>query len=211
MNDGRHLAAQFGLDRDDVASVALGDQRFLGDALGDGVAQGALNLLLQPVLDRAHAGASLGQGGRGVVGDFAAFVDRGLDLADQRGEIGDPLGDAGQLRQLAGERGDLVAGVSRGAQEDGDLEDLTGGQDRASGSGEQVGGDVGRLTHAEVRLEPAQRPRLGGRGESAADLVDIGAGRELRGEFASAGRSAEAGESLDDLGEFEDGDALGVH
>ena len=175
------------------------------------MAESALDLLLQPVLDRAHAGASLGQGGRGVIGDFAAFVDGGLDLADQRGEIGDPLGDAGELRQLAGERRDLVAGVSRGAQEDGDFEDLAGGQDRASGSGEQVGGDVGRLTHAEVGLEPAERPRLGGRGESAANLVHVGAGRELHGEFASAGRSAEAGEALDDLGELEDGDALGVH
>ena len=211
VDDGGHLAAEFGLDRDDVASVALGDQGFLGDALGDGVAEGALELLFESVLDGADAVAGLGEGGGGVVGDFAALVDGGFDLSDYGGEVGDALGDAGELGEFSGEGGDLVACVSGGAEEDGDFEDVAGGQDGASGGGEEVGGDVGGLSHVEVRLEPSQRSRFGGGGEAAADLIGVGAGRELLGEVAAAGGAAEVGEALDDLGELEDGDALGVH
>ena len=101
VDDGGHLATEFGLDRDDVASVALGDQGLLGDALGDGVAEGALELLFESVLDGADAVAGLGEGAGGVVGDFAALVDGGFDLSDYGGEVGDALGDAGELGQFA--------------------------------------------------------------------------------------------------------------
>ena len=93
------------------------------------MAQRAFELPLEPLLHRAHQRSCLGEGGRGVVGHLAAFVDGGLDLADQRREVGDPLGQTRELRQLPGERRDLVPGVARGAQEDRDLEDVGGGQD----------------------------------------------------------------------------------
>ena len=101
VDDGGHLAAQFGLDRDDVASVALGDQRLLGDALGDGVSEGAFELAFETLLDGADLVAGFREGGAGVVGDFASLVDGGFNLTDDGGEVGDALGDAGKLGEFA--------------------------------------------------------------------------------------------------------------
>ena len=70
--------------------------------------------------------------GEALSGTFASFVDGGLDLVDQRGEVGNALGDSGELRQFSSERSDLILCVSGGSQEDGDFEDVRRRQDGAS-------------------------------------------------------------------------------
>ena len=122
----------------------------------------------------------------GVVRHFAALVDGGFNLADQRGKVGDALGDAGELRQLAGERRDLVARVSGCAQEDGDLENVVRWQDGGAGGGEQGLFNCGGLTHVEVWLESREGLRFGSGGEAAADLFGVGRRGEFEGEVAAA-------------------------
>ena len=211
MDDARHGTALLGFDRDDVTTVAFGDQRFLRDSFGNGVSQGSFELALESFLDGADPVSRFGEGRRSVVGDFAPFIDGGLDLSDQCGEIADALGDSCELLEFAAERGDLVLGVSGGAQEDGDFENVRRGQDCSAGCGEQAVVDVGRLSHVEVRLESSEGASLGSGCEPTADFVDVGAGRKVSCERLRSGGTAEVGESVDDLGEFEDGDALGVH
>ena len=101
--------------------------------------------------------------------------------------------------------------MARGSEDRGDFEDLGRGQDGGAGGGEQRSVDLGGLTHAEVGLDPGEDSGFGGRGLPAADLIVVGAGFDLVGERAAAGGAAECGEAIDDLGEFEDGDAFGVH
>ena len=101
--------------------------------------------------------------------------------------------------------------MPRSAQENGDFEDVRCREDGSARGGQQGLFDCRGLSHVEVGLEPGERFRLGGGSQAAADLFGVRAGSELEGKVAAAGRSAEVGEALDDLGELEDGDALGVH
>ena len=75
--------AGVGLDRDHVAAVPLGDQRFLqvgGDRL---IVQQLLHAIQQPVMDDAQLAAHLPKLGGGVIQDLAPVRDGRGDRINQ--------------------------------------------------------------------------------------------------------------------------------
>ena len=62
LDDALELASVVGLDGDDLAAVALGEQPLLGDAPANGVGEGGLGALVQAVLGDAEL-ATIRRGG----------------------------------------------------------------------------------------------------------------------------------------------------
>ena len=210
MDDGGQLAAEFGLDGDDITSIALGDEVFLCDAVGDGASEDGLDGAFEAFAHLLGLLACLGEFGAGAVEHFAAFVEVVFDAAQEGVEVGDACGDAAEQWEFASEGRELVAERAGVAEGGGDFEDVGGGQGGASRGGEEFVVDGWEVSEREVGLEAVQAQGFGGLGVSAADFFEVVGGGDVLREGAALRGVAEAREALDDFGEFEGGDGAWV-
>jgi hypothetical protein len=94
VDDAAHLALEIGLDRQDIAPVALDNDRLLEDA---GAALGVdelVELVHEAVVGGANLDADLAQGGAGAVEDVAFVVEDAVDFGFDALEDGDAGGES---------------------------------------------------------------------------------------------------------------------
>ncbi len=82
VHDAAHLAAKVGFDRNDVATIAQGNQRLLRRQTPARRAEELLELRLQTVVGHLDVAPDHAQRGAGAVHDVASLVDRLADLVD---------------------------------------------------------------------------------------------------------------------------------
>ena len=98
VHDRLDLALELGAERDHVAPIALGDDRFL--QLVSGVGQISLQARHQPVVGDSQLTADVRQPGRGRIEHLAALGEHTRDGIDKAERFRQAGGRVGQMRRL---------------------------------------------------------------------------------------------------------------
>ena len=100
VDDGLDLSLELGAQRDDIAPVALGDERILQHRHGLAVGDVLLQAAHQPFVGDAHVAAQAGQFDGGRVEHFALVRDGARDGIDDAGRVGQAERQPADAREL---------------------------------------------------------------------------------------------------------------
>ncbi len=211
MDDAADLAAEVGLDRDDIAAVAQGDDGLLGGEAAGGGAEEVLQPGVEAVVGDADVAADEAECRAGGVDNVAALVDGAADFGDEAAAFGDGFGHAGEEghRGLVAADGGLEAfgDLLRG----GDLEQGVGVEHAAEGGLLEGRAHVGGAEEVQGRAQAAQGDGLGEEALAAQDLGVIGRGAQGHSEVVPSGEGGQLREAGKDLVVFEDTERVFIH
>ena len=135
-----------GLDGNDVAAVALGDQGALEGVLVGRLEKVLLDLAVDPLPGVGQLTAHLGQAGAGLIQNKVVGADTLLNDLGEGGQVPEIAGQGRQARGQIAPQADIVPEVPGQAQHLQDLVKGFGGQQAAPDGGlGQPGGQQGKI------------------------------------------------------------------
>ena len=162
VDDAGHLPARLGADRNNVATVPLGDHRVLDHVAERWRGHDLAQARDQAIVGAAQLGPNATQGGAGGIQDLAAFGDGVLDVFYQArvvAQVG--LGELEQRRGLVDQRAQATPPGARGAHCRRDVEQLFGAEGAADLGALGQWTDVVDSAEMQPGPEPGQLERLG--------------------------------------------------
>jgi len=202
------VAALVGLDGDDVAAVAQGDDGLLGDLATEGRVEDLLEPGVESVVSDADVAAEDGERGAGGVGDLGAGADAAIDVGGEVRDGVEALGELSEEGQAIGETGDGGAQLAGGGEGGGDVEKLGGLEGASEGGLGGEGADVAGVAEADAWVHLAEVASLGGEALTVDDLGVVGGGAEGEGEVAAGREGGMAGQAGQDLVELQDAEGV---
>ena len=100
VDDAPDAALEIGLEGDDVAALALRDERLLQEGSISGRMNDSLEFILYPAVGDTHLAADAGQFGRGIVAHIPALVQAAVNLDYDFGAGLDAAGETCQAGEL---------------------------------------------------------------------------------------------------------------
>ena len=208
MDDALDLRAGLGLDRNDVAAVAEGDDRVL-EGVAELRADERLETSPEPVVGDPDGGPQPTEPRRCGVEQLTDRIEAASERRAERGQGMDLAGEGVQERPSVVGQARLEAGGR--IERVGELEELGRIEAAAARRPLDRGADVVGRADTDPRPLAEQRPRLVRLVEGPSDDDRLGRRLEFIGEPAGRGEGCLLGEPLTDLRELEEEDRAGVH